>query len=208
MPKKRYVRNGGQNSLPLKEFQKAVEAASLDGTSAEAATRLSQLGLSWLKAVVNRVESDVEPAIQCFTRALALCDKGCDAERWASDHYHLGVAELLRVPESLDAAERAIVEFRLVLEDRNILIAESEARALNSLGASLRRSAMAGRADYSELITIQTQAVIAWRSLKQPDGLARALLNAGNVRINDPNGDPSDNASHACQYYEEADRKS
>jgi CHAT domain-containing protein/tetratricopeptide (TPR) repeat protein len=63
---------------------------------------------------------------------------------------------------------------------------------------------MAGLADYAELTSVQDRAVRAWRDLQQPEGLAKALLNAGNVKINNPSGDPSENAAIACKFYEEA----
>lgn len=198
------MRNGARSSLSREKFLAAVSAAQSIDDRVESASQLSQLGQAWLCAINDGVESDVQPAIDCFTTALDRCGKETDPFRWSSDHYHLGAADLLRIPATDDAIDRAISEFRLVLDSPFATNALTRAMALGALCAALRKSSLSGRSDYTEVLSVLPQAVEAWRKLDSRSGLAKALLNAGNAQIDDPANDPHLNANRAYTYYEEA----
>jgi CHAT domain-containing protein len=200
------VKSGATRSLSRNIFTSAVTAAASLSDACDAAMQVSQLGLSWLTAVLDGVENDVQPALDCFQRALSLCPEKRDPVRFLSDHYHVGAAYLLQTPESVVALEHAIAEFRLVLQyaDPNALKPWLKASALNSLCAALRRNAVAGRADYDEVLAVAADAVTEWRLMDRPADLARALLNAGNAHLENPEGDPDDNAARANEFYEDA----
>ena len=198
------MRNGGKSSLSRERFLAAMTSAESNDDSIESARQLSLLGQSWLSAVNDGVESNVQPAIDCFTQALARCSKDSDPFRWSSDHYHLAAAELLRTPESEADVERAVVELRLVLESPSGATDAIWASTLGALCAALRRSALLGRRGYNEVLNILPQAVNSWRKVGSPSGLSKALLNAGNAQIDDPAGDPHRNATLASSYFEEA----
>ena len=198
------MRNGARSSLSREKFLAAVSDAESINDPIESARQLSQLGQTWLSAINDRVESDVQPAIDCFTSALTRCSKDCDPFRWSSDHYHLGAADLLRIPETDAAVERAISDFRLVLGSLSATTALTKAMVLGALCAALRKSSLSGRTDYRDVLSILPQAVDAWRDLGSRSGLAKALLNAGNAQIDDPAGDPHLNATRAYTYYGEA----
>jgi hypothetical protein len=109
------VKSGSKRSLSRDSFSKTVSAAASLSDPVEAAMKVSQLGLSWLTAALDGVESDVQPALYCFQNALSLCPEECDPVRFLGDHYHLGAAYLVHTLESADALEHAIGEFCLVL---------------------------------------------------------------------------------------------
>ena len=198
------MRNGERASLDLKAFDRAVEEALAVSNKDESASQLSSLGRAWLTGFIDGKTDTLDPAMRCFEAALQRRTPDSHPELAASDHYHLGAAFLLSDPLTMQLAHRALEEFQPLLDPAYQISDWLRASAYSSSTAAMRHLALAGKEAYENVRVVSEKAVSAWRQHGEPEGLAKALLNAGNAQIDDPAGDPDENADRAYAFYSEA----
>lgn len=198
------MRNGERASLDLAAFDRAVQDALVVPDKEQSAAQLSSLGIAWLNGFLAAKTETVDPALRCFEAALLRRTSESDPEQVARDHYHLGAAYLLSEPLTLEGAYGALQEFEPLLDPAYQISDWLRASAFSSSTAAMRHLALAGKEPYEKVRALAEKAVPAWREHGEPGGLAKALLNAGNAQVDDPRGDPDENADRAYDFYLEA----
>lgn len=195
-----------QNGKPHYPSREAFEAAlevilSSTEPPLRIARRLSLLSVDWLSDVEAGLTQDVQPAVDCLHKALALDPDVEDGGRWLQDHANLIFAELLRTPAT-PATYDAMQHEVLILEPAvNLDQIKLSTSIWNILCAGIRRLAAVNRIPFRRLYPATDKALASALEAGDPGDLGRAYLNAGNARFNNPEEDPHSSAREAYPFF-------